>query len=393
VTGAGRGAADAEATPAGTRRAGRHGLVSLALVLVASGYVVIRLTMSDGDGIPMKGWTTKLADSAQLKTDPELNGTADFGVPYATRFTHMARYSTKSSPVADFYAPAYGAIIVSTAAPVYRTTDANQRRQNGIWMLEDGRSPEAPADAANGLQQQFEDVPLPTGPHGERFEDFDHRPLEAGGTDKQLVVCIPQTGQMWEIWQFRWVPQRQRYEMGYAGYTPDVRQSSIALPDGWGARDVPPTRRRHHAEGRTCGGRVRSSAGGRRPRCKRRLQPPATRQDAVLARATVGADVRDDVPEGAWFRLPSDFAIDATKPKLWQMIVTAARHYGIVVVDGTGGSLTFSAETPTVIGTPYPELMAPAFPDPEAPINPYYGPATVLFNFPWDDLVQIAYRP
>ena len=361
---------------------------------MAAAVVMIRVTASDGVGVPMRGWTTKLAESAQLENDPHLNGTMNGGVPYATRFAHMAEYSATSSPVAGFYAPGYGAIVDPAAAPVYRITDTDQRTQKVTWMLDDGKGPEAPADAANGLQEQFLDVPLPTGPHGERFEDFYHRPLDAGGTDKQLVIYMPRTGQMWEMWQFRWAPERQRYEMGYGGYTSDVRKSPIALPDGWGARatSIP------HAAGimlqaEYAAGSFDHPLAVAVPVVKDGFIPPATRQDAGLARATVGGDARDEVPEGAWFRLPAGFAVDTTKPKLWQMMVTAARDYGIVVVDGTGGTLTFSAEAPTAVGTPYSELTAPAFPDPGASDNPYHGSANVLNDFPWNDLVQIAYRP
>ena len=72
-------------------------------------------------------------------------------------------------------------------------------------------------------------------------------------------------------------------------------------------------------------------------------------------------------------------------------MVKAARDYGIIVVDGSGGSLSFYAEGPNAIGTPYSPLPMPAFPPPSKD-GPYYGKNNVLNDFPWDSLVQIRYE-
>jgi hypothetical protein len=376
------------------RRRWRVAYVAIIAVIALVIAGVVFVATRDQAGLPLSGWTTKLSDSAPLETDPQLNGTVGGHASYAKRFANMARYTNTSQPVAGFYAPGYSAIIDPTAAPVYIISDPHAPTQKVTWMMNDGKGPEAPLDAADGLQQAFLEVPIPTGPAGQQFESYYGRALEAGGPDKQLVIYVPETGQMWEMWQFQYSPMRQRYEMGFGGYAPDVRHSPIALPHGWGARATSlPLAAGIMLQAEYKEGVFPHPLAVAIPVVKDGFIPPATRQDTILARATVGGDDRDAIPEGAWFRLPAGYPVDTTKPKLWQMVVTAARDYGIVVVDGTGGSLTFSAEGANAVGTPYSRLQTPALPNPTGPDNPYHGNSNVLNDFPWDDLVQIAYRP
>jgi hypothetical protein len=376
------------------RRRTRWCLLAAVVVVLVGGLVAYFVVAPTPAGIPFRGWTTKLADSAPLEADPARNGTVDGGVPYAKRFANQAQYNSGSRPVAGFYA-GYSTIIDPEGAPVYTITDPKQATRAVTWMTNDGKGPEAASDANNGLQRAFENVPLPTGPNGERFEDYYHRPLQAGGPDQQLSIYVPATGQMWEMWLFTYSQERQRYEMGFGAYIPDVRTMPMAIPNGWGARATSlPLAMGIMLQSEYQQGVFRHPLEVALPVVKDGFIPPATRQDATLSTATVGGDTRDAVPEGAWFRLPAGYQVNPAKPKLWQMMVTAARDYGIIVVDGTGGTVTFSAEAPNAIGTPYSSLTTPALPDPQTPIeqNPYHGPANVLNDFPWNDLVQIAYR-
>jgi hypothetical protein len=63
---------------------------------------------------------------------------------------------------------------------------------------------------------------------------------------------------------------------------------------------------------------------------------PAQRSD--------GAGAAGKLKEGMRFRLPPDFAIDQALPKFERMIEQAARDYGLVIWDGSDGSVGFRLE-------------------------------------------------
>jgi hypothetical protein len=336
-------------------------------------------------------WTTSLSDSHPLETDPSKNGTADAdGRPYAARFAAQARYHSDSSPVAGLYAPGYSTIITE-GAPLYVIPPGDHPTRTVTWMLSNGEGPEAPLDAADGLQHAFMDVPIPVGPNGERFEQYYGRDIAGAGSDQQVAIYKPETGEMWEMWLFTHNPHLDRYEMGYGGYTRDVRTAPEALPHQWGARATSlPLIAGVMLNDEYASGGFHHPLSVAIPVVKpNAFLAPATREDGYIVAHTVGHDARDAVPEGAWFRLPPDYVIDESKPPLWQMIVRAARDYGIVVADGTGGSMSFAVEDDRTSGTPYARWPAQTLPG-----DPYYwGPENVLNTFPWESLVQLSYTP
>ena len=341
-------------------------------------------------GVPLAGWNVPLAADAALETDPRRNGTENGGTPYAQRFAHQAEYTKSSSPVAGFYDRGYATIIDAAGAPVYRVP-RDQTTQRVVWIDAATRAPAAPGLASN-LQGTLEAVPLPTGPDGQRFERHYGRAMDAGaGEDHQLVVYQPSTHRMWEFFDFRWNAAEKRYECGYAGYTPDTRKGAMALPHGWGARATSlPLVGGIMLQTEYAAGVFDHPLEVALPVIEDGWLSPATRQDGTLAAAVPGGDRRDAVPEGAWFRLPADYRVDPHKPKLWRMMVTAARDYGIIVVDQTGGTMTFSAESANAVGTPYSPLSRPSLPGGGVD-SLYAGPNNVLNTFPWDDLVQVAH--
>ena len=267
-----------------------------------------------GPGLPLEGWNDKLSAYHPAENNPHLNGTADGGVPYNRRLANIARYSNISTPVKGFYGPGYGAIVAPDSPPVYYVDKARNRLQTVLWVR--GSQP-AGIDAANGLQQHFLQVPIPTGPNGERFDDFYKRPITGGGPDQQLVIYDAGTGEMWEMWLFRYNAAAGRYEMGYGGYSPDTTEEDVAYKDMWGARATSiPLAAGIMLQREYMAGVFDHPLAFSIPVVKRGFIPPATREDEDLPSNTVGGDARDAIPEGAWFRLPPNFPIDPKRPKL-----------------------------------------------------------------------------
>lgn len=350
--------------------------------------------------VPLNGlWTTPLAGDHPLEDRPAYNGTADTtnnrgGSPHADRLARQARYHSGSTPVAGLYAQGYSTIVDRNAAPIYTIPTPDHPTQLVQWRVNNGTGADADLTANNGLQTHFQQVPVPVGPQGEWFETYYGRPPQHGaGDDRHLVIHNPFTHEVWEFWRFAWNATLGRYECGYGGYIPDVREC-VALPNQWGARatSLPLAGgvmlRREYLMGSfrhplALAVPVVLQAG---------FISPATREDGTLHANVVGGDTRDAIPEGAWFRLPAGYPVNPSKPKLWRMIVTAARDYGMVVVDGTGGTVTLAAESSRPIGTPYSVLGADPMPSGTEP-TPYFGSANVLTTFPWEDLVQLKYAP
>jgi hypothetical protein len=351
-------------------------------------------------------WQQPLASDHPLEDRADFNGTADFtnnrnGTPYATRLANLSTYSTTSTPVAGLYARGDNTVIGHDAAPLYIIPNADHPRQPVVWMTNNGAGPAAPDYVSAGLQTKLASVPVPTGPAGERFDTFYGRQLAAAGSDQQLVIYDSFTHEMWEFWLFSWNTTRNRYECGYAGYVADALIAPEALPNLWGARATslplhPSVLTRVEWEE----GVIRHPIGLSVQTVKSGFLPPATREDAAITAHTGGADARDAVPEGAWFRLPASYMVDTnrypTNPgnsKMFAMITRAARDYGLIVTDGTGGTMDIAWEADNAIGTPYSPLAVSTLPV-QADYNsgPYYGNGSILaFDFPWSQLVQLKY--
>lgn len=334
-------------------------------------------------------WTTPLADDAPLETDPAKNGTVNGGTPYATRLANQANYTPTSTPVAGYYTSGYNTVI-QQGAPLYIIPPGPHPTRKVWVMTNNGAGPEADDRWAAGLRTHFLDVPIPVAPNGGRFEPYYGRDISYTSGDKHLIIYRPETGELWEMWLFSYNANADRYEMAYGGYTANVATAPEAYPNNWGARatSLPLVGglmlNTEYAEGE-----FRHPLTVSIPVVKDGFLAPATRQDGWLNAACAGNDTRDGVPEGAWFRLPAGYPIPASKSRMWQMIVMAARDYGIIVSDQTGGTVTMNVEAPFPINTPYSSLKAKTFPDTGSSGGQFWGSGDVLLTFPWRDLVQV----
>ena len=68
------------------------------------------------------------------------------------------------------------------------------------------------------------------------------------------------------------------------------------------------------------------------------------------------------------------------------MICVAARDYGLVVVDKTGGTVTMYAEDDRTVGTPYQPIQTSPW---DNVSDQFAGPDNILQTFPWETLQQI----
>lgn len=363
-------------------------------------------------------WDTRLSPTAPLEDRAAFNGTDDAtnnraNTPYATRIAHIARYHVSSTPVAGLYAYGDTTITATDSAPLYIIPAAGHARQPIIWRFPtdagnwDGSGSDAPAGTTNGLPEKFASVPVPRGPGGERFADYYARPLEAAGGDRQFVIYDPFTDELWEVFNYHWSATRNRHEMGYGAYTAQASTAAPAYPNTWGSRATglplhPSIIKRTAWEA----GVIQHPISVGIQVVKPGFIAPAVRQDGILNTGTpadywhtAGNDGRDAVPEGAWFRLPATYVVsenfypgNAAKSKLWAMMVRAIRDYGMVITDGTGGTMTFSIEASNAIGTPYSSLASSTLPV-QVDYNDgyYYGGQNLLKDVPWDDLVQVKY--
>lgn len=355
-------------------------------------------------------WRNPLAANAPLEDRAAYNGTDDAtnnraNTPYATRLAHIATYSTVSTPVAGLYARGDNTIMATDAAPLYIIPTANHPRQR-VWFVQNGTV--LPDSFAASLPTKFLSVPVPCGPAGQRFETYYGRTIEAAGSDKQAVFYDPSTGEMWEVFGFSWNATASRYEAIYGGYVPDARTAPEALPNSWGGRATSlPVVAANLLRVEWEEGVIRHPIGVGIPVVKPGFLAPATRQDNILNTGTpadywhtAGNDGRDAVPEGAFFRLPASYVIDENKypaspakSKMFAMLTRAARDYGLIISDGTGGSMTVGWEAPNAVGTPYSPITTSTLPV-QADYNagPYYGNGSMLaYDFPWSQLVQVKY--
>lgn len=177
------------------------------------------------------------------------------------------------------------------------------------------------------------------------------RARPAAGTDAHMTIYQPSTDSMWEFW--RTAKRADGWHAAWAGATRPVSQS----PGYYGSRSWPGL---SLTQGLDWGSTATSLpvAGGtitiqdlRDRRIDHALAasvPFACRDFFVYpAQRTDGASVRDDcMPEGARLRLDPNLDIAALNlPPITQTIARAARDYGIVVRDKTGGqSISLFAE-------------------------------------------------
>lgn len=354
--------------------------------------------------------STRLAANAPLEDRAEYNGTNDTtenraGVSYATRFATLAQLHAGTTPTYTPNIASGDATITSPgAAPIYVIPTANHPRRLVQWRTNNGTGTDV--SSTDPLQSTFQSVPVPTGPGGERFDVYYGRALEGAGSDKQLTIYDPFTGELWEFWLFTWNATNNRYECGYGGYTANALTAPIAFPNQWGARATslplhPLNVRRQEWEV----GVIRHALSVGIQVIKPGYIPPATREDGTITWHVEvtdgGSKGRLAVPEGAWFRLPASYVVNENrypdnpaKSKLYAMFVRCARDYGFIVADGTGGTVTLSIEADNAVNTPYSPLTTSTLPVQSAYGDGYYyGNNNWLKDFPWGDLVQIKYTP
>lgn len=348
-------------------------------------------------------WTTPLASSAPLAaTSSVLVG----------RLTHQATMTKTSAPVAGAYnAPGNTITNGSNTPPPFASSFALP-----IYRMTPGtpRVPVFTIRPKTGLQTVLDNgVPLP-----------DPAVLPGGtippsGTDGSVVVYDTQTGELWELWQLKTAD--------------DARADGYTVPDGydWVCTQGGKMANRHTHPGiwsappswgvaasglAKVGGMLTADdyfadeirhplglslpiTGGAQTTHPKEPSKvlPATRFDRMsLIPGGVAAQPAADllrVPEGARFRLPAAFDVDAhvaalptlapsrfgTDPDTLRKILIAVRDYGMVVVD-TAGVVAFSAEHPKTFGTPYNRYRLD-----QAPVWGNFGQ-----QIPWDQLVQVA---
>jgi len=317
----------------------------------------------------------RLADDAPL-----LSGPADGG----PRLARQAAYGPTSSPK-GWYAEGYQSIfqVGRYSVPIY-TVAADAPRVPVRWV-DPGTGAVRPDAWACGLNAALAAVPLPARTDG--------RALQADGTDGHLAVYQPATDTLWEFWDFadRGPAASPRFTAGYGGRIDHVHTAPATLPCQWGARAT--------SLALTAGvvtmqdylsGSINHALAVGVPVADAAVVGPATRTDGPSA-AVPGNDARDAVSEGSRYRLPAGYDcaahLPAGAPRLLQLVCGAARDYGLVVVDKTGGSVTLQAEDDRTVGTPYQSVQT----SPWAGIGDQFGgPKGVLNAFPWRDLRQVA---
>jgi hypothetical protein len=211
-------------------------------------------------------------------------------------------------------------------------------------------------DVAWGLQQKFDNVPIPTKPDGTPYTAAEMR---ATGTDQHVVIHCPGTDELWEFWKFRdnWpsaYSSSTGFNCGFGGYSNNVSTWSGIFTNNWGARACSLS---------MIGGvmMMRDYANGVFPYAlccaipvvKQGFIAPATRGDAVATSGVQGGSFADAVPEGLIVRLPPGYEPPSRTHPLTKMMVTAIRDYGLVVTDATSSTLNFYIEASRAVGTPY----------------------------------------
>jgi hypothetical protein len=218
----------------------------------------------------------------------------------------------------------------------------------------------APSPNVEALQQEMENVPIPSGAK------------PAAGSDGRMVVWQPSTNTMWELWQARyeslWFPRG--WHASWGAKISSVSQVSGVNPPPFGAT----------ASGLALAGGLITLHDIQQGEIDHvlALGVPRTRAGVFVA----PADRTDGkysgpyaIPEGTRYRLDPRVDVDALGlSPVATMIAHAAQRYGMVVRDGSD-LVTFYGEDPTPTGS-----------------NPWGGwfggksPADMLAGFPWDRL-------
>jgi hypothetical protein len=313
---------------------------------------------------PRSFWNLPLPDDA--RTDPASD--------LADRLARQTRYDDTTSPVRGYFAPGYGVNVNMADYSVPVWTVGEDQPTVPVTLVDEAGEPR-PAGWAGGLPEQLRAVPLPTGV-GE---------LAADGSDGHVVVWQPSTDTYWEFWVFDTTGARGGPSALYGGRIDHVTRSGGVLPEQWGARGTSLA---------LLGGvvRMREFADREVPHALAVAVPvisaehlaPATRDDGPGASVAGGPAERDAVPEGARFRLPAGYdcaALPGDRPLL-EVLCVAARDHGLVVVDRTGGTVSFFAEDDKTVGTPFSSVGS----SPWAGVA-LAGPESGLTDlFPWEDL-------
>jgi len=342
-------------------------------LVAAAALVAAGLGSTTAGGTPPAAgavFTGRLPDGAPLEDD---------SARAVEALAAQAGYTRDSTPVAGYYPRGYNTVIKESAfsVPVY-TVGRDQPTSTVIWVDEDG-TPQPPG-AAHDLQSTFDEVPVP----------LDIPQLQADGSDGHLVVHQPSTDTLWEFWRFSASADGdERFTAGYGARIRPWSTSSGVLLHQWGARATSLD---------LLGGVMRMQDYGRGvfpyaltmalPVIDDRVVAPATRTDGPSA-ATPSQDMRHALSAGMKFRLPAGYDCDALREdggaeeRLLRMICVAARDYGIVVSDRSGGTVTMYAEDDRTVGTSYSEVETSPWPSVS---RAFSGPDAVLPDFPWDDL-------
>jgi hypothetical protein len=347
-------------------------------LVIASALVIAGGTaawfMTGPDSGPQPVWTTPLDDDAELAPDSEEN---------ARRLAAQARYTLESEPVAGHYPEGFQSVIKESefSVPVYVVPE-DQPTSKVVWV-DDDRVPH-PEGIGNGLQETFDEVPLPTGV----------AQLQADGSDGHLVIHQPSTDRLWEFWTFEATgPDGQGpYTAGYGARIDEVSQHDGVLPNRWGARATSLSllggvmRMQDYTKGSFDYALALAV-----PVVSDDVVPPATRTDGPSSATPSGA-MDDAVSAGMRFRLPADYDCDALDDPtpLLVMICRAVRDYGMLVIDRTGGTVTLYAEDDRTVGTPWSPVETSPWPDVE---REFAGVGSALTRFPWEDLQQVAPPP
>jgi hypothetical protein len=210
-----------------------------------------------------------------------------------------------------------------------------------------------------GLQQAFEQVPIPAGAQ------------PAAGSDAHMVVWQPATDTMWEFWLASLKADGWHARWGGRMTGVSTNPGYFTAPNpGWGATATSlPLLGGLMRISELESGRIDHALAFAIPHTKlwTSWSWPAQRSDG-------DTDSPDAIPEGARFRLPADLDIDALNlPPVTAAIAKAVQRYGMVLRDKSG-SVSFYAEDPTPTGAnPYPGLFKTW--------------TNLLFaKFPWDRL-------
>jgi hypothetical protein len=304
------------------------------------------------------------------------------------KLARQASYSRRSSPVAGYFDPPFNTYL-ATFAPIY-TLPASTPRMRVTWVDDNGR----PVDPSGGglgggqpLQQWLnEGVPIPA----------DAR--TSSGSDAELALWQPATDTYWEFWQLKPVRSASgavtAWTCRYGGRITGASRSNGVFPhnQGAGATSIAYGGLEIRALDWAAGS-IGHALALQLPVTASRFVAPATRNDSFAA--VPSGDARDAVPEGTRFRLPSTFDPAAYAPgtddrsRLLRMILTAARDYGVYVVDTTGGTMNLVAEPSSAYGSGYglPAAQVPSWWEGE---GMFWGANGVAQRIPWGQLQVVA---